>query len=405
MRLVGLCERGRKSACQAEFNGRGGVSVVKPLLTYCERELPWLLDMVAALVRLESPSGDAAAINRNMTELASRLADIGGTVVRLPGGAAGDHVRAEFGSGAGQALMLGHVDTVWPVGTLASRPFGERDGLLYGPGVLDMKAGLALAALAVRALAHAPGGLPGKVVMLVTSDEETGSVSSRALIEAEALASKAVLVLEPALPGGALKTSRKGCGVFVLRAVGRAAHAGVEPERGASAVSELVRQIPRIEALRNQSEGTTVNVGVIRGGTRPNVVAAAAEAVIDIRAASAAEADRVTRALRALTPVDPRITLAVSGGIDRPPMERSAGVVMLFELARDVAAGLGRALAEGGTGGGSDGNLTAALGVPTLDGLGAVGGGAHADDEHVSVGDLAWRAALLAGLLRRIQAV
>jgi glutamate carboxypeptidase len=374
------------------------------LLAYCERELPWLLDMIAALVRLESPSGDAAAVNRCMTELASRLAAIGGAVVRLPGGAAGDHLRAEFGSGTDQALMLGHIDTVWPVGSLARRPFQERDGLLYGPGVFDMKAGIALAALTVRALAHAPEGLPGRVVMLVTADEETGSAASRALIEAEALASKAVLVLEPALPGGALKTSRKGCGVFVLRASGRAAHAGVEPERGASAISELARQIPRIEGLRNPSAGTTLNVGVIRGGSRANVVAADAEAVIDVRAPSAAEAERVTRALHALTPVDPRITLAVSGGIDRPPMERSAGVVMLFDLARDVAAGLGRALAEGGTGGGSDGNLTAALGVPTLDGLGAVGGGAHADDEHVLVGDLAWRAALLAGLLRRILA-
>jgi glutamate carboxypeptidase len=367
--------------------------------------LPWLIQTLETLVCLESPSGDAPAIDRCMAELASRLASIGGTVTRLPGGAAGDHLRAEFGSGAHQALLLGHIDTVWPIGTLAVRPFEQRDGALRGPGVFDMKAGLALAALAVRALAHAPGGLPGRVVMLVTADEETGSASSRALIEAEALKSRAVLVLEPALPGGALKTSRKGCGEFVLRAVGRAAHAGVEPERGASAVSELARQIPRIEALQDQAAGTTVNVGVIRGGTRPNVVAADAEAVIDVRAASAAEADRVRRALHALAPVDPRITLAVCGGLDRPPMQRSAGVARLFDLARDVAAGLGRELGEGGTGGGSDGNLTAALGVPTLDGLGAVGGGAHADDEHVSVGDLAWRAALLAGLLRRILAV
>ena len=375
------------------------------LLTYCERELPWLLETIEALVRLESPSGDAAAIDRCQAELASRLGAIGGAVTRLPGAGAGGHLKAEFGSGTRQVLVLGHIDTVWPVGTLASRPFREQDGRLFGPGVFDMKAGLALAALAVRALAHAPAGLPGRIVMLVTADEETGSASSRAIIEAEALASEAVLVLEPALPGGALKTSRKGCGEFVLRVSGRAAHAGVDPERGVSAISELVRQVPCVEALRDQAAGTTLNVGVIRGGSRPNVVAAAAEAVIDVRVASAGEAARIAGALRALTPVDPGARLAVSGGINRPPMERSAGVAALFALAREAAAGLGRALGEGGTGGGSDGNLTAALGVPTLDGLGAMGGGAHADDEHVSVGDLPWRAAMLAGLLRRILAV
>jgi glutamate carboxypeptidase len=378
---------------------------MKPLLDYCERELPWLLETIEALVCLESPSGDAAAISRCMAELSTLLSDIGGTVGRLPAGAAGEPLRAEFGSGARQVLLLGHIDTVWPVGTLASRPFRQHDGMLYGPGVFDMKAGLAIAVLAVRALAHEAEGLPGRIVMLVTADEETGSASSRAVIEAEALASEAVLVLEPALPGGALKTSRKGCGEFVLRVSGRAAHAGVDPERGASAVSELARQVLRIEELRNQAAGTTVNVGVIRGGSRPNVVAADAEAVIDVRTASAGEAARVAGALRALTPVDARTTLTVSGGIDRPPMERSAGVAALFALAQEAAAALGRALGEGGTGGGSDGNLTAALGVPTLDGLGAVGGGAHADDEHVLVADLPWRAALLGGLLRRIQAV
>ena len=381
---------------------------MKSLLAFCERELPWLIETIEALVCLESPSGDAAAINRCAAELESRLGSLGslgGRVTRLPGGPAGDHLRAEFGSGARRVLLLGHIDTVWPAGTLARRPFRARDGELYGPGVFDMKAGLALAALAVRALAREPGGLPGRIVMLVTADEETGSASSRALIEAEALASEAVLVLEPALPGGALKTSRKGCGEFVLRVSGLAAHAGIEPERGVSAISELARQIPRIEALQDPVAGTSVNVGVVRGGSRANVVAADAEAVIDVRVASAAEAARITAALRTLAPVDPRTALAVSGGIDRPPMERSAGSAALFALAREAAAAHRRALGEGGTGGASDGNLTAALGVPTLDGLGAVGGGAHADDEHVSVAELPWRAALLAGLLRRILAV
>jgi glutamate carboxypeptidase len=375
------------------------------LLAYCERELPWLLETIEALVRLESPSGDAAAINRCLTKYESRLSGLGGAITRLPGGSAGDHLRAEFGSGPRRVLLLGHIDTVWPVGTLAVRPFRAEGGKLHGPGVFDMKAGLAMAALALKALAADPDELPGTIVLLVTADEETGSAASRTAIEAEALASVAALVLEPALPGGALKTSRKGCGEFVLRVSGRAAHAGIEPEKGASAVSELARQIPRIEALQDTGAGTTLNVGVIRGGSRPNVVAADAEAVIDVRVASAAEAARVAGALRALTPVDPGTHLEVAGGIDRPPMERSAAAAEIFAAACAVAADLGRRLGEGGTGGGSDGNLTAAIGVPTLDGLGAIGGGAHADDEHVSVEDLPWRAALLAGLLRRILAV
>jgi glutamate carboxypeptidase len=376
-----------------------------PLLTYCDRELPWLVEAIEGLVRLESPSGDAAAINACAAHLASRLGVIGGTVTRLSGGSAGDHLRAEFGTGPRQVLLLGHLDTVWPAGTLAGRPFRSDGETLRGPGVFDMKAGLALAALAVRALVDGTATLPGRIVLLATADEETGSASSRAILEAEARASDAVLVLEPALPGGALKTSRKGCGEFVLRVTGRAAHAGIEPGRGASATSELARQIPRVEALQDPAAGTTVNVGVIRGGSRPNVVAAEAEAVIDVRAASASEADRVARALRALAPVDPRTALSVSGAFQRPPMERSAGTAALFGLAREVAVSLGHTLGEGGTGGGSDGNLTAALGVPTLDGLGAMGGAAHADDEYVSVADLPWRAALLAGLLRRILTV
>jgi len=378
---------------------------MKSLLAFCERELPWLIETIEALVCLESPSGDAAAINRCAAELESRLGSLGGRVTRLPGGPAGDHLRAEFGSGSRRVLLLGHIDTVWPAGTLARRPFRAEGGRLYGPGVFDMKAGLALAGLAVKALAQESDGLPGVVVLLVTADEETGSAASRGIIEAEARVSDAALVLEPALPGGALKTRRKGCGEFVLRVSGRAAHAGIEPELGASAISELARQILRIEALRDAAAGTAVNVGVVRGGSRPNVVAADAEAMIDVRVASAAEATRVTAALLALKPVDPGTQVAVAGGIDRPPMERSAAGAALFAVAQAVAADLGRTLGEGGTGGGSDGNLTAALGVPTLDGLGAVGGGAHADNEHVTTADLPWRAALVAGLLRRILAV
>ena len=378
---------------------------MEPLLRYCERERPWLLETIETLVRLESPSGDAPAIDRCLTALESRLHGCGGALARVTGGPAGDHLVAEFGAGPRRVLLLGHIDTVWPAGTITSQPFRSEGGRIYGPGVFDMKAGLALAALALRALADGAGGWPGRVALLVTADEETGSASSRALIEAEARASDAVLVLEPALPGGSLKTSRKGCGGFELRVTGRAAHAGIEPERGASAVSELARQVLRIEALSDPAAGTTVTVGVIGGGTRPNVVPAEAHARIDVRAATAPEAARLSAAFANLEPVDPRTSLAVSGGFDRPPMERTPGTAHLFALASAVAAGLGRTLGEGGTGGGSDGNLTAAIGVPTLDGLGATGGGAHAVDEHVETGDLAWRAALLAGLLRRILAV
>jgi glutamate carboxypeptidase len=377
---------------------------MQTLLAYCEQELPWLVETIEALVRLESPTGDAAAINRCGAELERRLVELGGRVRRLPHLAAGDHLRAEFGSGRRQVLILGHLDTVWPVGTLSGRPIRHDDGRLFGPGVFDMKAGLGLAMLAVKALAASPDGVPGRIVMLTTSDEETGSTTSRIAIEEEARQSEAVLVLEPSLPGGALKTSRKGCGEFQLRVDGVAAHAGIEPERGASAISELVRQIAAVEAMHDPGQGMTVNVGVIRGGSRPNVVAAEAEAVIDVRVASSAAAARITEALGSLLPRDPRTRLTLSGGIDRPPLERTPGVVALFQHAQAVAADLGRNLGEGGTGGGSDGNLTAALGVPTLDGLGAIGGGAHAADEYATVQDLPWRAALVAGLLRRILA-
>jgi glutamate carboxypeptidase len=377
---------------------------MKSLLAHCERELPWLMETIEALVRLESPTGDAAAIRGCGAELERRLVELGGRVRRLPHLAAGDHLRAEFGSGRRQVLILGHLDTVWPVGTLSERPIRHDGGRMCGPGVFDMKAGLGLAMLAVKALAASSDGVPGRVVMLTTSDEETGSATSRTAIEQEARQSEAVLVLEPSLPGGALKTSRKGCGEFLLRVDGVAAHAGIDPERGASAISELVRQIAAVEAMHDPGQGTTVNVGVIRGGSRPNVVAAEAEAVIDVRIATSAAAARITEALGSLLPRDPRTRLTLSGGIDRPPLERTPGVVALFHHAQAVAADLGRHLGEGSTGGGSDGNLTAALGVPTLDGLGAIGGGAHAIDEYITVQDLPWRAALVAGLLKRILA-
>ena len=319
----------------------------------------------------------------------------------LPQADVGDHVRATFGDGPRQLLLLGHFDTVWPVGQIERMPVHETGGRLTGPGVFDMKGGLALAMLAVRAL-QADGPLAARVVMLFTSDEERGSRTSRSVVEDEARRSDAVLVLEPSLPGGAVKTSRKGAGEFTIEIHGVSAHAGIEPEKGASAIDELAHQVLALGALRDVDRGISVNVGQIDGGSRPNVVAEVARAVVDVRVSTAVDRERVESALRSLRPRLDRTTVKVSGGFSRPPLERTDPVVRLYEIARDVAAGLGHELAEGGTGGGSDGNLTAALGVPTLDGLGAVGAGAHALHEHVLVEEMPWRAALLAGLLARL---
>jgi glutamate carboxypeptidase len=374
------------------------------LLRYCLARRAWLVETILSLVACESPSTDKPAADRCARLLAGCLETAGGQVELLRRDSVGDIVRGTFGGGPRHVLLLGHYDTVWPEGELARQPARASDGFLYGPGVLDMKAGLGLALLAVRALAEGPG-LGGRVTLLWTSDEETGSQHSRACIEEEALTADAVLVLEPALPDGSVKTARKGCAQYVLRTTGVAAHAGVEPEQGASAVHELARLVTQVVAWNDPSRGRTVNVGTVRGGSRANVVAESAEAEIDVRVTSLADGRWVDAAMSRLQATDGRVRVSVTGGIDRPPLERTAGVAALYEAARASAADLGLPLGEGATGGGSDGNLTAALGVPTLDGLGAIGGGAHADDEHVLVGDLPWRAALVAGLLRRVFAV
>jgi glutamate carboxypeptidase len=282
-------------------------------------------------------------------------------------------------------------------------PLVERDGKLFGPGVLDMKAGVAIAATAAKALAASvPESRRPRVTLLVTSDEEVGSRSSRAEIERRARESAAVLVLEPALPGGAVKTARKGVGEFQLLARGVPSHAGANPEAGASAVHELARQITAIEAMNEPARGLSVNVGVIAGGTRSNVVAEDASALIDVRVSRMEDAARIEAALARLAPVNPRVRLDLRGRVGRPPMERTDGVARLFEIARGVAREMGRDLQEGATGGASDGNFTAALGVPTLDGLGALGEGPHALHEHVLINELVPRAALVAGLMARI---
>jgi glutamate carboxypeptidase len=295
-------------------------------------------------------------------------------------------------------MILGHVDTVWPLGTLDCMPVRRDGDRLHGPGTFDMKAGIALALTAIEAM-RATGTPYPPVTMLWTTDEEVGSATSRQTIESEAGRSAAVLVLEPALPGGALKTARKGCGEFELLVQGVAAHAGLDPGKGASAIHELAGQIAAIERLQDLTRGISVNVGLVSGGSRPNVVAAEARATIDVRAPTRDAADGVESALRELHPARPGTRLTIKGGFARPPMERTPAVVALFARASAVASAIGRALAEGPAGGGSDGNFTAVLGVPTLDGLGPIGDGAHAAHEHVDVTALPWRAALLAGLL------
>jgi glutamate carboxypeptidase len=389
------------------------------LRDFCRAERDWLLETTESLVRLESPTTDTAAVDRCGAELASRLEAIGGRVTRLTRPERGSHLLAEFpstslgagpstslgtgGRGISQILLLGHFDTVWPIGQLERMPLTRSNGRLHGPGVFDMKAGIAIGMLATRALLETSSPLSHRIVMLWTTDEEIGSETSRAAIEEEAGRSAAVLVLEPSLPGGGVKTSRKGCGSYRIAVRGVASHAGIEPQKGASAVQELAHQILRVNALQDLARGISVNVVQVSGGLRSNVIPDEAHATVDVRVPTAAAAAEVDAAFRGLRPVDARTTIEARGGFDRPPLERSGKVERLYNEAREVARELGQELGEGGTGGGSDGNFTAALGVATLDGLGAIGDGAHALHEHVDIESLPERAALVAGLISRIK--
>jgi glutamate carboxypeptidase len=312
--------------------------------------------------------------------------------------------RATFGhpSQAAPVMLLGHVDTVWPRGTLARRGFRVADGRAYGPGVFDMKSGVALMVAALEAIPDLGLQPPHPLKILLTCDEESGSTTSRQLIESEAAECAAVLVLEPSLPGGAAKTERKGFAIYEIVVHGVAAHAGLDPDKGVSATTELAHQLLALQRLEDRAAGVSVNAGVIRGGTSPNVVAAEARAEVDVRFRTLSQAAEIARRIEALTPVLDGARLEIRGGINRPPLERTAGVSALFEQARAVAADLGFDLGEGSSGGASDGNLTAALGVPTLDGLGVEGDGAHAEHEHILLADLPRRAALLTALLTRL---
>jgi glutamate carboxypeptidase len=374
---------------------------VTELRSICQKRLPEALALLKHLVTLESPSTDKPAVDRCSAFVDKMFRELGLDIRRVPTGMAGDQLIVDWpGSeaGDGRILALMHLDTVWPLGTLERMPIREEDGRLYGPGAYDMKASAAIAWLAIRALRDLDQ-TPGRSIrLLFTSDEETGSESSVELIRSEARQSDLVLVLEPALPNGEIKTARKGVGVFTLTAHGRSSHAGGNHEKGVNAIEELAHHVLALQKLTDYERGTTINVGVISGGSRSNVVPDRAEMQLDFRATSLDEADRVIRAVQSLQPALPGARLDVTGGLNRPPMERNARMIATFEKAQRITAGIGMELKEGSTGGGSDGNFTAALGIPTLDGLGAIGDGAHALHEHVVIDSVAERAALLAAL-------
>jgi glutamate carboxypeptidase len=363
-----------------------------------------ILKRLQQLVEIESPSDDKAAVDRCIEAVADMAQSLGGRAKRHRQPQFGDVLELRFAAsrrGSNRPLMLlGHLDTVWPLGTLAKMPFRIARGRAWGPGTLDMKAGVAMGLTALEVLRDLDA-LPRPVIFLLNSDEEVGSTASRPITEKLARAAEAVFVLEPAQgPNGAYKTARKGVGDYTVRVRGVASHAGVDFERGHSAIHELAFQIEKVRAFTELSRRLTVNAGVIRGGTRTNVVAAEAEAEIDVRIARAADAARIDRKFRSLRVRDRGCVLQVEGGINRPPMERSRGTIALFHRAATLARQLGFILEEAATGGGSDGNFTAALGVPTLDGMGGVGEGAHASHESVVLRDLVPRTALLAEMIR-----
>ena len=381
----------------------GSKEVIK-IRDWAERlghELDEMMKRVSALVRQESPTSHSDAVSAAQEMVATWAEELGARATRQARGGSGGVLEARFGNPKDErrpVLLLGHLDTVWPVGTLARMPWRVADGWAYGPGVLDMKAGVVMALAAMKLVREVDTDRP--VVLLLSGDEETGSHDSRELIEEAAKECCAVFVLEPAQgPQGAYKTARKGVGQFRLEIRGVPSHSGVDFGAGHSAVRELAWQIEQISALTDLDRGTTLNVGVVGGGTQSNVVAAEAWADIDLRVTTVAEAEAITRRLRALETRDAQCTLRLTGGLNRPPMERTEGTAELFAQAKALAAQLGFVLEEAATGGGSDGNLTSALGVPTLDGMGAIGVGAHAENESIRIDSLPQRTALLAAMI------
>jgi glutamate carboxypeptidase len=379
-------------------------------LRYFEQRQDELVHTIRQLVEIESPSDSKAAVDRIAAFVAPKFEALGGTARfhrshDFRNSAFGDSLQIDF-SGREKTkpvLLLGHYDTVYPLGTLASMPCHIKDGHLHGPGVLDMKSGIALMLHAIAALKEWHGELSRPVTVFLVSDEEVGSHSSRKITEALAKESAGVLVLEPAAGlRGAVKTARKGVGEYTLKVKGIAAHAGLDPGRGHSAILELARQITALAKFNNLRQGLSVNAGVIHGGTRGNVVAAEASVAVDVRIKSATQAAGIDRKLRSLKPFDKHCKLEITGSVNRLPMERNAGVIAFYKAARVIAQQVEWDLEEAAVGGGSDGNFTAGMGIPTLDGMGGVGEGAHAVHEYIVISELPRRALLLAGMIESI---
>jgi glutamate carboxypeptidase len=378
------------------------------LPAFFQTHITEMLQFTRWLVEQESMSRVAEATHRIAAALSERLASIGAEVELMSDPRFGSTLRARFNNASSessdqqQLLIVGHLDTVWPLGTLAERPFRVDEDRAYGPGIFDMKSGVMLATFAMRAIKELGLITKRPVTMLMTCDEETGSHFSRDIIEDEARRAHAALVLEPPIPGGTIKTARKGVGEFELIIHGKPSHAGNDLRSGISAITELAHQILAVNNLNDFELGTTVNVGVARGGVLSNVVAAEAHAFIDMRFKTIDEGERITRTLLKLQPVLEGARLEVLGGINRPPLVRTAATAGLFEHARRLASEIGFELNEGSVGGGSDGNFIAAFGVPVLDGLGVDGAGAHAEHEHILINDIPRRAALLTRLIETI---
>ncbi len=386
------------------MNSVSSVDAQRRLAYFSERR-DEIVSTIRELVEIESPSDNKAAVDRVSEAVANKFSELGGEVRVRPARDFGNHLQVDFPgkSDAKPLLLLGHYDTVYPLGTLATMPCRPVDDKLTGPGVLDMKSGIALMLHALAALQQWHGTLPRPVTVLLVSDEEVGSDSSRAITESLAKKAAAVLVLEPSYgPLGAVKTARKGVGDYLVKVTGRASHAGLDFQKGVNAILELARQIEKISGFTDLKKGLTVNVGVVSGGSRTNVVPAEATAQVDVRIARMKDAAGIDKKMRSLRPFNRKCKIEITGGISRPPMERTAGVATLYEQAKTIARELGWKLGEAAVGGGSDGNFTAGLGIPTLDGLGGVGDGAHAPHEHILISELPRRAALIAGLIEAI---
>lgn len=376
----------------------------RALLAYCQSDQDAMLGCLRRAVEIESPSHNQKAINKMAKYFAREFTRRGGQIQMLNHPQAGSALVGEFwghSRGAKPILLLGHLDTVWEIGTLAQMPFRVHKGRAYGPGIYDMKSGIICGLWAIQALRALEIAPRGPVRFFLNADEEMSSLAYRKELLAEARRARAILVLEPAAPHGALKTARKGVGEFRVTVTGRSAHAGINPSAGVNAISELAWQVIQIEKLARPKRGLTLSVDVIHGGTRANVIPQFAQALVDVRVSCVSDRKSVEDDMHSLTPANSHAKIKITGGVNRPPLERKMAIG-LFRQARELGLQMGFYLKEAATGGGSDGNFTAALGIPTLDGLGGTGDGAHARHEHVMVNELPQRAALIAALLATI---